>query len=129
MLAADIAALKARFTGREWPVIQALHPAPNSVVIDLTVVPTLSWFVGHFPSQPVLPGIVQTHWAGSFGQTLFALADRFSQAQNLKFQSMMLPNTDVQLRLELAPGGDSLKFSYRQDTTLYSEGRLDFALG
>lgn len=86
----------------------------------------LSWFNGHFPEQPVLPGVVQVNWASQVAQRVFDCAE-FRGVNSLKFTTMILPNTQVTLYLTANPEKHSIKFSYKSDETLFSSGTLIFS--
>ena len=99
----------------------------QTYLIQLRIVPEIRWFTGHFPGQPVLPGVVQTHWAGSLSRFLFNLPDTFTQIHNLKFQTMILPNAEVALQLQFVPDKNSVRFSFFNVSNEFSSGRLEFA--
>ncbi len=40
-------------------------------VLTLDLVPELSVFEGHFPSDPILAGVVQVHWAITYAVGIF----------------------------------------------------------
>jgi len=123
----ELSHLQALFHGKEWPAMLSLHRDPDCVEIGLHIASTVSWFAGHLPGQPVLPGIVQTHWAACISENLFPLAGGFSQAQNIKFQTMITPDSQVILKLQPRADNPSIKFSYYYNATIFSVGRLDFA--
>lgn len=86
------------------------------------------WLEGHFPQQPVVAGVVQTHWAGELAQYLFPLGDNFIRIDNLKFQQVILPGQSLQLSLDYSVAADSsaVKFRYQQGDSIFSEGKLVF---
>jgi len=110
-------ALWASFDKDEWPVLLDYsvtnNTDKNTIIVEITChVPTkLSWFEGHFPEQPVLPGVVQTHWAGELSTALFPIDD-FRQVNGLKFKSMILPDTNITLSLVFNAEKKSVDFRY-----------------
>lgn len=109
-----------------WPQIMALQPETWKVVLTLNIPRDLHWFTGHFPGQPVLPGVVQTHWAAEFSKMLFPLGDAFRGINNLKFQQAVLPDQTLRLTLEHAPEAGVVRFAYHRGQNLCSDGRLAF---
>lgn len=109
--------LWAAFDQSEWPSLLDFSMTENvddktsSVKISCHISPELSWFTGHFPEQPVLPGVVQTHWAGELSATLFPVGD-FQQVNGLKFKSMIFPDTSVTLNLLYKAEKNSVAFRY-----------------
>jgi len=104
-----------------------------SVNISLYINDDLSWFAGHFPDNPVLPGVVQTHWAGELSKAIFKL-DNFQGVNSLKFQSMILPKMDVELVLNYKVEKNSVSFSYKtiengEAVERLSSGSLNFGEG
>ena len=120
--------LRQAFASTEWPQFLRLDVAPNGYALVLDIHAGIRWFDGHFPQQPVLAGIVQTHWATEFGKFLFPLGDKFVRIDNLKFQTVVLPGQELTLLLEHLPNSGALKFRYVQDELNYSEGKCVFEL-
>ena len=124
-----IEALKNQFGGNQWPQFSNLTVEESTVSIDLVVQPDLEWFNGHFPDQPVLAGVVQVHWAVSLCQCFYPISGAFKQINNLKFKTVVLPDTCMRLQFEETVPGEKIKFRYQAitSTEIYSEGRLVFA--
>lgn len=95
-----------------WPRFDFLERQDNVVTIKAFVPDHLEYFAGHFPEQPVLPGVVQVHWVGELAQKLFAV-DGFSELKSIKFSSMILPNQAIELTLKYAQDKGTVRFSYQ----------------
>jgi acyl-coenzyme A synthetase/AMP-(fatty) acid ligase len=92
--------------------------------LQLVVPPDLAYFSGHFPSAPVLPGVVQVDWALSLGRQLLDLPPRFVGMEVLKFQQLVRPGDEIQLHLRFDRERGKLYFAYRNDTAACSSGRI-----
>lgn len=92
--------------------------------LHLAVPPDLAYFSGHFPTAPVLPGVVQVDWALSLGQQLMALAGTFAGMEVLKFQQLVRPGDEVQLHLRHDAARGKLYFTYRNEEATCSSGRI-----
>ncbi|WP_420234219.1 AMP-binding protein [Pseudomonas sp. ABY48] len=92
--------------------------------LQLVVPPDLSYFSGHFPTAPVLPGVVQVDWALSLGRQLLDLPPRFVGMEVLKFQQLIRPGDEIQLHLRFDRERGKLYFAYRNDTAACSSGRI-----
>jgi len=92
--------------------------------LQLVVPPDLAYFSGHFPTAPVLPGVVQVDWALSLGRQLLDLPPRFVGMEVLKFQQLVRPGDEVQLHLRFDRERGKLYFAYRNDTAACSSGRI-----
>jgi acyl-coenzyme A synthetase/AMP-(fatty) acid ligase len=91
--------------------------------LQLAVPPDLAYFSGHFPTAPVLPGVVQVEWALGLGQQLLALG-RFAGMEVLKFQQLVRPGDEVQLHLRYDVERGKLYFAYRNEAATCSSGRI-----
>ncbi|MNU97343.1 Tyrocidine synthase 3 [compost metagenome] len=92
--------------------------------LQLAVPPDLAYFSGHFPTAPVLPGVVQVEWALNLGQHLMNLPEKFAGMEVLKFQQLVRPGDEVQLHLRFDPVRSKLYFAYRNETATCSSGRI-----
>jgi len=119
--------LQSHFSGDEWPIMLSLDEENNQYSIQLDIKSDIRWFEGHFPGQPVLAGVVQTHWAGELSKYIFPVGDDFQRIDNLKFQSVILPDINLALKLVYLPNKNAVKFSYTDSDNNYSTGTLVFA--
>ncbi|MBC3384458.1 AMP-binding protein [Pseudomonas sp. SWRI179] len=92
--------------------------------LQLIVPPDLAYFSGHFPTAPVLPGVVQVDWALSLGRQLLDLPPRFVGMEVLKFQQLVRPGDEIQLHLRFDRERGKLYFAFRNDTAACSSGRI-----
>jgi acyl-coenzyme A synthetase/AMP-(fatty) acid ligase/3-hydroxymyristoyl/3-hydroxydecanoyl-(acyl carrier protein) dehydratase len=92
--------------------------------LQLVVPADLAYFSGHFPTAPVLPGVVQVDWALSLGRQLLDLPPRFVGMEVLKFQQLVRPGDEIQLHLRFDRERGKLYFAYRNDTAACSSGRI-----
>ncbi|MBP2846242.1 hydroxymyristoyl-ACP dehydratase [Dickeya oryzae] len=72
----------------------------------------LFWFDGHFPQQPLLPGVAQLDWALHYGREILAPGWRFLSVENIKFQHPVLPGKTLRLTLNWLEEKQQLTFSY-----------------
>jgi len=93
--------------------------------LSLLIPSDLSWFVGHFPEQPVLPGVVQTHWACELAQHFFLIKD-LRKVKNLKFKTMVLPNISLDLELKFNDQKNTVSFEYKNQEESFSTAILQF---
>lgn len=122
----QIEALNALFPSMEGPHILGVESTSDTIRISLHVTEQLSWFDGHFPEQKVLPGVVQVNWAGKLARALFVKDATFQQLSNVKFKTMVLPDTTMQLELSYNAAKQSVKFNYFNDTDSFSMGSFKF---
>ncbi len=124
----NIKELHQHFCSPDWPEFLDAQLSGTTYTITLHVNPDIRWFEGHFPEQPILAGVVQTHWAAELGKFLFDITQDVIRIDNLKFQSVILPDQTLQLILDYLPDTNTLKFSYRSTELNFSEGKFLFQL-
>ena len=92
--------------------------------VNLSIPPDLAYFSGHFPTTPVLPGVVQVDWALALGQQLLDLPPRFAGMEVLKFQQLVRPGDAIELTLRFDRERGKLHFAYRNATAPCASGRI-----
>lgn len=98
--------------------------AESSISIDLGIASGLDVCNGHFPGMPVVPGVVQIHWAlqlcNQYLRPVSQLA--ISHLEALKFMHVITPPAEV--RLDLAIGTAALLFTYSSAAGLHASGKI-----
>ena len=92
--------------------------------IELALTANLVWFEGHFPGEPVLPGIAQVHLAALWAERLWNWKPASANLLRLKFRHVMRPGNVAILSLKREIQRSRLNFSYRVGTLVMSEGTL-----
>lgn len=118
--------LTALFNAHEGPQIARAETSPDSASLSIHVPDDLSWFDGHFPEQKVLPGVVQIDWAGKLAKALFTELGQFKQLSNIKFKTVVMPNTDLELELTYDAAKGNVKFHFFNQSDSYSMGIFKF---
>ncbi len=87
---------------------------------------SLPVFAGHFPGNPLLPGVLQIDWAITAAAEAFSgLPDTaFSGMSRIKFKSPVRPG--ARLELSLTHADNVVSFSYRENGDVRTEGRLHY---
>jgi 3-hydroxymyristoyl/3-hydroxydecanoyl-(acyl carrier protein) dehydratase len=87
-------------------------------------------FAGHFPGDPVLPGVVQVDWAVRLAREAFGPLGGFRGLDQAKFLRPARPGEALELRLALDRGADALRlrFQYQGPAGRVSSGTVRFQL-
>jgi 3-hydroxymyristoyl/3-hydroxydecanoyl-(acyl carrier protein) dehydratase len=120
--------LQALFKKEElkWPRIIDQQLVGEQVTIQCYIPPQLIYFEGHMPDRPILPGIVQIHWAEAYGRRWLAVTGRFDRLEVIKFQQVILPEYKVKISLEFNSATRKLSFRYESERGVHSSGRICF---
>lgn len=95
----------------------------QNIMLQLFVSKEIEYFHGHFPSSPILPGVVQIDWAIFFANQFFGIAkEKIVNIDQAKFTRAILPERTVHLSLQL--DRDKLNFKYFDEGKVYSSGKI-----
>lgn len=106
------------------PTIISQSSDTDSATWRLDITADLNYFNGHFPEQPVLPGVTQLDWAIKLGCAHFGYSVDVATLEVLKFQQLMLPGTQVDLSISHNAAKAKLVFAYSDDDKRFASGRI-----
>jgi len=109
-----------------WPEIIRNSVTGNQVEITCKVPANLEYFEGHFDQNPILPGVVQVHWAEAYGRRFLKIDEKFQRLEVIKFQQVILPEDLVTITLEFDEDKKKLRFRYESSRGVHSSGRICF---
>lgn len=110
----------------KWPVELRQTIDDGQIQLTFYIPKELIYFEGHFDQHPILPGITQTHWAQHFAHKHFAISSRFTRLEAIKFQHVILPDSEVTLTLSYDTETQKLAFQYLSEKGVHSSGRICF---
>ncbi|MES2626110.1 MAG: hypothetical protein V4628_12580 [Pseudomonadota bacterium] len=107
------------------PIISVMRSAEQNLTsLQLSIHAGLDGFDGHFDGAPIVPGVLQIHWALQFANQYLKPVSPFEIAsmEAVKFQQVMTPGIEVKLDLELTNG--KLVFMFSSPEKRYSSGKI-----
>jgi 3-hydroxymyristoyl/3-hydroxydecanoyl-(acyl carrier protein) dehydratase len=117
--------------GRNWdgkdnkPGILSWLSGSNRHRLLLAVGPEMVYFQGHFPGNPILPGIAQLHWAVGMAMSLLRFGEIPCEIKRLKFRNIIRPSSVLELELENR-NMHQVEFRFASCGQVYSTGCLCF---
>ena len=91
--------LRALFDAPRIPPYEVVSRDGDVAQLTMTLPPTLAWFQGHFPGEPILPGISQVHMAVLLSAEVFGWAPDGSDLNRVKFKDIIRPGETLDLTL------------------------------
>jgi 3-hydroxymyristoyl/3-hydroxydecanoyl-(acyl carrier protein) dehydratase len=76
--------------------------------------------------MPVLPGVVQLHWAVVVARAVFEFPDSPLEVKRLKFKNVVIPPKELELSVCVHKPNE-VQFEFHSSDEKYSLGRLVFA--
>lgn len=92
--------------------------------VTLRVPPDLACLPGHFPGRPIVPGVVELHWAIVELARWLGREPEVAALEALKFRRPLLPGETFDLRLERSSDGASYAFAMSDASGPISSGRV-----
>jgi len=125
-----IAMLRALFVAGEGaphkPEIIAVRREGRQLECQLRIPEKLAFLDGHFPSFPIVAGVVQVHFVMGALEELLGTTARLATLEALKFRDLLRPGQEFHLRVEVAEDGERFEFvlaDAQQPGRVFSSGR------
>lgn len=106
----------------DLPPHRLLGHSDTTAEIVIVLDPSLVWFEGHFPGEPILAGVAQIHLARRFAEELWPLPPLAGTVRRLKFRRLIRPGDDVHLHLEHLADGSAIRFRFEVEGGVASAG-------
>lgn len=112
----------------ENPSERRLPTAPNAEwSLSARIPMDLVYFQGHFPSFPLVPGVVQLGWALEQARARKLCRGETQRIENLKFQHFLRPADPCTMTLKWDNDKRKLYFTVRTGAAMTASGRIAFA--
>ena len=108
------------------PVVLSSSVSAEKANLYLFLPHNLIYFDGHFTNAPILPGVVQIHFAIDIACRLFSLTQQFSRLEAVKFQQLIAPRELLSLELSYNAVKNKVLFQYMSRKGVHSSGRVCF---
>lgn len=118
--------LKTLFKPMLQPVVLSQSQSSDDHILSLEFPPELACFKGHFPTQPIYPGVGQIGFLQYFAKSIWSDLNWCQGYEQLKFQNLIRPYAIVQLKLSRKE--HKVSFELRDSEQILASGRLLFAL-
>ena len=93
------------------PEVLAEEVRDDAVTLRMRLPAGLFWFQGHFPGQPVLPGVAQLGWVTE-AVARIAPGAVLREIEQVKFMRPMVPGDEAQLAVRKVSAGDPARFAF-----------------
>lgn len=105
-------------------VLDTTSTASGLIHLQLHIPEDLLFFEGHFDKVPILPGVVQVHWADHYARQSFSLTKGFLRLEAIKFKQIINPSQQINLDLSYEPMKGKISFVYSSATGEHASGRI-----
>jgi 3-hydroxymyristoyl/3-hydroxydecanoyl-(acyl carrier protein) dehydratase len=97
----------------KWYSLEKIDsPSSHEIIMYTKVLPDSPWFSGHFPGDPILPGIAQLEMALDGIKRLTQKNVKISFCKKIRFKKLIRPNDKITIKVALREG-DVLSYSFR----------------
>lgn len=113
-------------TGMLYPKVKSMSQDLHQAEIELLIPSNLAYLQGHFDDFPVVPGVAQVHWAIQYAKDLLGPFGELLKTTRIKFSSILQPNDNVSLYLNLDGANSCVAFKFKSEEKLFSSGQIHF---
>lgn len=86
-------------TGSFTPLETRFETRGQNAIAEFRLQPDLFWFRGHFPIQPIVPGVAQLEWVVLYSGRAAGRPLGLSEVKQMKFTTPMKPGDETRLTL------------------------------
>ncbi len=90
--------------------------------IDIRLDAGMVWFGGHFPDEPILPGVAEVHLAVCWSRRVWNWSPSTAMLTRVKFHRVLRPGDRIRLILERDTARDRLRFRFELGGAVAGEG-------
>jgi len=116
--------MKSLFQPMLLPIVLEQQNEPDQALYRLEFSPELECFKGHFPGQPIFPGVGQIGFIQHFARQNWAQLEWCNGFEQLKFQDLIQPYMVLQLKMSRKLHKVSFELTHAEQTL--ASGRLLF---
>jgi len=95
-----------------YSLVKADRLSSNEIIMYAEVLPDSPWFSGHFPGEPILPGIAQLEMALDGIKRLSKKDLKISGIRKVRFKQFIRPNNKIGIKIALRKE-EVLSYSFR----------------
>jgi len=111
-----------------WYSLLAIDKIENDeLVARVTVADNSPWFAGHFPDNPILPGIAQLHMVAEVVAISRQEPLYIHRLNRVKFKKLVRPGALMQIHVAAADGDNRYRFRITQDNQDVCSGMMSLA--
>jgi len=82
----------------KWYSLANIKRSPsNEIIADAKAAPESPWFSGHFPGEPIFPGVAQLGMVFDAIKQACGKNLKISQVKRVKFKQIIRPNDKIQI--------------------------------
>lgn len=105
------------------PIIHGIELSKDKLKMNLYFLEESSYFNGHFPGCPILPGVIQTHFVFKYLKDFYGIAPEKYSINKLKFSNLILSKQKVNLTINRHSDYE-FSFSYINSDKISSSGNI-----
>ena len=95
-----------------YSLVKVERLSSREIIMYTEVLSDSPWFSGHFPGDPILPGIAQLEMALDGIKRLSKKNLKISGVRKIRFKQFIRPNDKIKIKVVLREG-DVLSYSFR----------------
>ena len=109
--------------------VKELERTPEQIRYSLEFPPTSRFFEGHFPDNPILPGVAQVLICTELLAASLAQPVSVRELETVRFRKPLTPSTPCELTVRLPDADGRIEFAFRSEEGLVADGKMLITIG